>query len=122
MGTGSEQRVNRYDANGRTAYVSVKTTTGSAKYNLNYNSYDAAGNLLGYQLINYSGTAYTNTYSYGLLKRDAYKEGTVSGPSTYFSAATTTNGYDVNSNLVSVTDSGKRRPRERAPARRIRSL
>ncbi len=70
MGTGSEQRVNRYDANGRTAYVSVKTTTGSARYNLSYNSYDAAGKLLSYQLINYSGSACSNIDSDDSLEPD----------------------------------------------------
>jgi YD repeat-containing protein len=107
LGTGSELRINRYDANGRTAFMRVMTTAGAAKYNLSYNNYDAAGNLLGYSLQNFQGTAYTNTYSYGLLKRDAYKESTLSGTSSgAFVPATTTNGYDVNSNLVSIADSG----------------
>ena len=43
---------------------------------------------------------------YGLLKRDAYKEGTVSGTSSYFTPATTTNSYDANNNLYAVSDSG----------------
>lgn len=106
VGTGSERRTNSYDANGRTVAVRVMTSTGAAKYNLNYGNYDAAGNLLGYSLTNYQGTAYTNTYTYGLLKRDAYREATISGTSTYFTPGTTTNSYDAHSNLVAVTDSG----------------
>lgn len=81
VGTGAELRITRYDANGRTAHVRVMNTAATAKYNLSYSNYDAAGNLLGYTLSNYQGTAYTNTYTYGLLRRDAYKESTVSGTS-----------------------------------------
>lgn len=106
VGTGSELRINRYDANGRTAHVRVMTSAAGAKYNLNYSNYDAAGNLLGYTLTNYQGTAYTNTYTYGLLRRDAYKEATVSGTSSYFAPATTTNSYDANNNLYAVSESG----------------
>ena len=106
VGTGAELRITRYDANGRTAHVRVMNTAATAKYNLSYSNYDAAGNLLGYTLSNYQGTAYTNTYTYGLLRRDAYKESTVHGTSSYFSPATTTNSYDANNNLYAVTDSG----------------
>lgn len=107
-GTGAETRTNRYDANGRLAYAAVQKNTGAAKYNLDYsNSYDAAGNMLRYSLVNYEGSAYTNTYNYNLLRRDSYLEGSIVGSSTVLQGGTTTNLYDANNNLVGVRDSTK---------------
>ena len=112
-GTGNETRTNRYDANGRLLNASVTRASGSAKYNLNYTkadgtaNYDAAGNLLGYQLVNYDGSAYTNTYTYSHVRRDAYLEGVVSGTSNVLQGGSTTNLYDANNNLVGVRDATK---------------
>ncbi len=86
---------------------------GSTKQFLNYTkadgtaNYDAAGNLLGYQMANYEGTAYTNTYTYTHLRRDAYMESVVSGTSNLLQPGSTTSTYDVNNNLVAVTDATK---------------
>lgn len=86
----------------------MQKNTGAAKYNLDYgNSYDAAGNLLRYTLQNYDGSAYTNTYSYDLLRRDSYLEGGIGGTSTVLQAGNTTNLYDVNNNLIGVRDATK---------------
>lgn len=52
----------------------------------------------------HTGTQYTNYYSYAYLKHDSYKESVVSGSSTYFSPGSTTSTYDVNGNIVSVTE------------------
>jgi YD repeat-containing protein len=112
-GTGTDTRTNLYDANGRLLYARTQKHTGTAKNNLSYlksdgsANYDAAGNLLGYRLSNYEGTAYTNTYTYTHLRRDAYMESVVSGTSNLLQPGSTTSTYDVNNNLVAVTDSTK---------------
>lgn len=103
--SGSETRVNRFDANGRMLYQRVLKSDNSAKYDINYSSYDAAGNLQSYSLQNYEGTAYTNYYSYAQNRFDGYKEAAVNGTSTYFQPGTTTSYYDANGYLTAVTDS-----------------
>lgn len=83
----------------------VLKSDNSAKYDIDYYSYDAAGNLLGYTLQNFDGSAYTNWYSISQKRFEGYKEGSVSGTSNVYSPGTTTDYYDVNGNLVAVTDS-----------------
>ena len=58
-----------------------------------------------YCYINQTGTAYTNTYTTTLAKFEGYKESTVQGTSTLLQPGTTTDSYDVDGNLVAVTDS-----------------
>lgn len=103
--SGTETRINRFDANGRLLHQRVFNSDDSAKYEIDYSSYDAAGNLQSYTLQNYQGMAYTNTYSYSQARYEGYKEASVYGTSSYFSPGTTTSSYDVNGNLSAVTDS-----------------
>ncbi|WP_420997910.1 LysM peptidoglycan-binding domain-containing protein [Cupriavidus sp. 30B13] len=104
--TGLEAHVNQYDANGRLLHQRTLKSNGALKTDVNYNSYDAAGNVLQYALTDYDG-GYTNTYTYSLQLFDSYKEGTISGTSTKLNPGSTTSKYDVNGNLVSITDSTK---------------
>ena len=62
--------------------------------------------MLRYQIIQYQGTSYTNTYAYTYTYRkyDGYKEGVVAGTSTYYSPGSTTTTYDANGNAVNVTE------------------
>ena len=76
-----------------------------AKYDLDYNSFDAAGNLLRYTMTNHTGTAYTNTYTTAYTRMEGYKEKTISGSSTVLQGGTTTQAYDANGYLVGITDS-----------------
>lgn len=103
---GMELRANQYDANGRLLHQRTLKSNGALKSDVNYDSYDAAGNVLQYSMTDYDG-GYTNTYAYGLARFEGYKQGTISGWSTKMNPGTTTNGYDVNGNLISVSDSTK---------------
>ncbi|WP_454056445.1 LysM peptidoglycan-binding domain-containing protein [Cupriavidus sp. Marseille-Q8015] len=103
---GMELRVNQYDANGRLQHQRTLKSNGALKSDVNYDSYDAAGNVLQYSMTDYDG-GYTNTYRYAMQRFDGYKEGSVTGTSTKFDPGTTTSSYDVNGNLISVSDSTK---------------
>ena len=46
VGNGSETRINRFDANGRLLHQRVMKSDGEAKYDVDYTSYDDAGNVL----------------------------------------------------------------------------
>lgn len=103
---GGETHINRFDANGRMLYQRALNASNNAKYNISYESrYDAAGNLTGYTLQNFEGQAYTNNYSTTYKRMEGYKESTITGSSSLFTPGTTTNAYDVNGNLVAITDS-----------------
>lgn len=103
---GGETHINRFDANGRMLYQRALNASNNAKYNISYESrYDAAGNLTGYTLQNFEGQAYTNNYSTTYKRMEGYKESTITGSSSLFNPGTTTNAYDVNGNLVAITDS-----------------
>ena len=104
---GMETRRNRFDANGRLLHQTVLASDNTLKNEIDYNSYDAAGNLLSYKLSDLTSANYTNTYTYTLTKGEGYQEKTIAATSTVFQPGTTTNGYDVNGNLISVTDSTK---------------
>ncbi|MGC7412467.1 LysM peptidoglycan-binding domain-containing protein [Pandoraea pneumonica] len=106
-GNGSETRQSTYDQNGNLLHQKVTKSDGSPKYEVDYQQYDGAGNLVKYSMTNQDGDGYTNNYTYQTLAIDGYKEWTVSGTSTKFDPGTTTSAYDVNSNLISVTDSTK---------------
>src|SRR5450830_292592 len=109
-GNGTETRISRFDANGRMLYERVIKADGTAKYDVNYQAgsdtgYDAAGNVLGYSLINYDGSNYTNTYKNTQLRFESYKQQIQSGTSTLLQGGSTTQSYDVNGNLIGITDS-----------------
>ncbi|MDD5336393.1 MAG: hypothetical protein PHS32_21855 [Rhodoferax sp.] len=112
-GNGSETRIKRFDANGRLLQEHVLKSDGSAKYDLNYQAqngvggYDTAGNLLGYSLSNHDGSSYTNTYSNTLTRFEGYKQTSQVGTSTLLQGGSTTQSYDVNGNLIAVTDSAQ---------------
>ncbi|MDZ4253153.1 MAG: LysM domain-containing protein, partial [Sulfuritalea sp.] len=63
------------------------------------------GNVKTYQVGVYTGTAYTNYYSYSYARYDGYQESQVYGSSSYFQPGTTASSYDINGNLVSVSES-----------------
>ncbi|WP_235582317.1 LysM peptidoglycan-binding domain-containing protein [Rhizobacter sp. Root1221] len=100
---GLEARTNRYDTNGRLlrqfVYNSDRT---SVDTDIAYQGYDAAGNLLKYELT--KPNDYSNFYNYKHVRFDGYKESAIAGSSTKFLDGTTTNSYDVNGNLVKVAD------------------
>ncbi|RKP52534.1 LysM peptidoglycan-binding domain-containing protein [Trinickia fusca] len=101
---GVRTTINRFDANGRLLHQRVLKANGAADHETNYDSYDNVGNLLQYRFSNQDGSSYTNTYQTTLVKYEGYKEGTVHGTSTVLQPGTTTDSYDVNGNLVAVTD------------------
>ncbi len=128
-GNGFEQRFNRYDANGRIQHQTVRWSDGSTlKHDINYQSYDAAGNLLAYTLVGYQidrgYQSYGIDYTYNYLKRDGYQERTVGarvikqteaisrglvGSSGNWhdngrTDATTTSSYDRNGHLIKVSE------------------
>lgn len=53
----------------------------------------------------YDGSAYSNTYTYTHARYEGHREATLSGTSTALDPGRTTYQYDVNGNLVGVTDS-----------------
>lgn len=69
--------------------------------------YDAAGNVLGYTLTNHDGSSYTNTYVNTLSRFEGYKQTSQVGSSTVLQGGSTTQSYDVNGNLIAVTDSAQ---------------
>ncbi|MFJ4294217.1 hypothetical protein ACIP1U_31310 [Cupriavidus sp. NPDC089707] len=101
---GMELRANQYDANGRLVHQRTFKSDGALKSDVHYDSYDAAGNVLQYTHSDYAG-GYTNKYNYSLLRFEGYKQGTISGTSDKMNPGSTTSSYDVNGNLISVTDS-----------------
>jgi uncharacterized protein RhaS with RHS repeats len=52
---GMEIRVNRYDAGGKMIHQKVLSSDGTAKSDTDYTSFDAAGNVLGYNVSNHEG-------------------------------------------------------------------
>lgn len=105
-GDGSDTKISRFDADGRIVHQRVIAGYGSAKYDIDYTSYDQAGNVLAYNLTNHEDNNNVNYYSYSLQRFEGYKPGTtyVNGPST---SGSSTNSYDVNGNLVAISDSTK---------------
>lgn len=104
----NEQKRTMYDAAGRVSNVRVMqmTTTGFAnKYNNAYTGYDAAGNVTQYKTEMWDGSHYINTYNYTHARYEGYREATLSGTSTMLDPGLTTYKYDVNGNLIGVTDS-----------------
>lgn len=106
-GNGSETRQSTYDQNGRLLHQKVTKSDGASKYEVNYSQYDNAGNVISYSMANQDGDWYTNNYTYTMARFDGYKEARVDGSSDKFNPGSTTSSYDVNGNLISVTDSTK---------------
>ncbi|MES2534839.1 MAG: LysM domain-containing protein, partial [Pseudomonadota bacterium] len=69
-----------------------------------YTDFDQLGNVMAYQIEVLTGTPYTNKYRYEYARYDSYKEKVVHGSSSHFQPGDTTSDYDVNGNLVAVTD------------------
>jgi len=103
---GLETRINRYDQNGRLVHQRTLKSDNAAKTDIDYTAYDAAGNVLQYRMTDHEG-GYTNTYNYTFARYDGYKEDTISGTSTKLNPGSTKSDYDVNGNLIRVTDSTK---------------
>jgi YD repeat-containing protein len=96
-----------YDANGRLVQQNVSDTNGAAKYNASF-VYDNMGNETSHTLNVFGQTSYTNFYTTTYQKFDgAYKVSTMSATSTVLEPGSTTQTYDVDGNLVSVTDATK---------------
>ena len=107
---GAITRISRYDADGRLLTQHVTLPDGSFDYDITYqksdgsSGYDAAGNVLAYRVYDHNGI--TQTYDYASVKLEGYKEGTITGKrSDANSSGTTTDAYDANGFLISVTDS-----------------
>jgi len=82
-------------------------TTQTVTHTSTSSGYDASGNVTNYRITDSSGV--TETFSTTYAKFDGYKEATVTGfrSDNAGQSGTTTDGYDVNGFLTSVTDSTK---------------
>ena len=83
----------------------------SAKFETDYSSYDAAGNLLAYTLSNQDTSndqkAYTNTYTSSFARQEAYLETRIDGSSSLFTPGSTVKAYDANGHLTGINDTTK---------------
>jgi hypothetical protein len=107
---GGITRTSRYDANGELLVQEVTKPDGS-QYVVDYRksiflglgsdvpNYDAAGNLIGYQVINSGGA---QTYAIDTQPFDGYKEMSVTAWRDGQEGGTVTNEYDVNGFLTKV--------------------
>jgi YD repeat-containing protein len=112
LGVLTSEQTNTYNANGQLLLQTNTSYTGGTNYTVNYYSeasptdqkgtYDAYGRPLSYRVM-YGSV--TNTYRTDLVKFESDKESSIAGSSTYFSSGNTNLAYDVNGNLVKVTDS-----------------
>ena len=106
-GVVSERRTSSYNANGWLTEQNVYNSTNTKTQRTLFTGYDRVGNTTAYQVEVLTGTRYTNYYTTTYAKYDDYKESRVAGSSTYFQPGNTTTAYDVNGNLVSVSESFK---------------
>ncbi|HEX6363015.1 MAG TPA: LysM peptidoglycan-binding domain-containing protein, partial [Albitalea sp.] len=104
--SGVEQRINRYDAAGRLVHQKVLQSDGQAKVDIDYTELDGVGNVRAYTLQSHAG-GYINSYRIEQRRFEGYKEDRVEGTSTQFEPGSTQNRYDVNGNLVGVSDATK---------------
>lgn len=100
-------RINRYDAQGRLAHQRVAKANGQPDSDISYDSYDGAGNVRQYRVAVHGDDGYTNTYRIDQVRFEGYKEAAVRATSTKLEPGTTTDRYDVNGNLIALTDSSK---------------
>jgi len=95
----------RYDADGRVVaeklYGLDRTTLQQTLENYKY---DAAGNLMGYQLVSHQGSGFTNTYTNTYQRFASYKQASQAGTSTAFDSGETDYTFDAEGNLIGVTD------------------
>jgi YD repeat-containing protein len=91
---GMETRINRYDGNGRMLKQKVLNSDNSFKHEVDYQSYDKAGNVLRYAV---SGAG---TYRSTLTRFDGYKE----ARSDMVGGGSTLQAYDANGYLTDLTD------------------
>ncbi|MDB5874632.1 MAG: LysM peptidoglycan-binding protein [Ramlibacter sp.] len=107
QGNGSEIKTFSYDANGRLANQRVYDSLGTAQYDLNYTSWDGAGNLSAYTLDELTGSYASTSYSYDYQLGDSYKEGTVRAQRAGTADNLTTSSYDGNGFLTGVQDTNQ---------------
>lgn len=113
---GKETRLNRYDANGRLLHQRVfksglgkmldviwDPTITSPDHPFRADGYDAAGNVLGYVVMNYEA-AVTNEFTHEIARFDGYQTSVTRGVSTSKLPGSTTQHYDANGFLVRIDD------------------
>lgn len=111
---GKDIRLSRYDANGRVVYQMVRRADGRRTTDISWDStvkiggqtpagYDDAGNQLGYVVENIEG-GYVNEYRNVLARYDGYQVQEIKGTSTRMLSGSTFQQFDVNGQLVGVTD------------------
>ncbi|MDB5838576.1 MAG: rane protein of unknown function, partial [Herminiimonas sp.] len=107
IGNGSEIRTNRFDADGRLLHQRVTKSDGEAKYDIDYGTYDAAGNLRTYTMQTHGEKGFTGSYDYSHSRFEGYREGAITGSRSDNPgvAGVTVNSYDVNGNLIAISDS-----------------
>jgi YD repeat-containing protein len=104
LGLSGQVQFNEYDAAGRLLFQRNYNANWQEQDNVSYTNYDAVGNVLRYQVNSVQGTAYTNTYTNTLVRYSGYEVATQSGTSTLLQPGQTNYQYDVNGNLIAVTD------------------
>jgi hypothetical protein len=98
---GMQNTINRFDAEGHVLQQRVLNPDGSLKVNVT-NTYDAAGNLSHYV----AGNPDTSSdYTYTTARYEGYKEFKVTGAVSGGPTGSTTDHYDLNGNLIGLTDS-----------------
>ena len=100
-------RVNEYDSQGRLAVQHVYDRDRNLTQDIGYDRYDAAGNLLQYTLHQHRDDSFRNTYGYTLARFEGYKERAVHATSTLFEPGQSRDYYDVNGELIALTDDTK---------------
>jgi YD repeat-containing protein len=116
---GKETRINRYDANGRLMHQTVLKSDNTLKLNISWDpnepttvlgktyypdGYDAAGNVRGYTVTNHEA-GIINEYSTSFTRFEGYQGTVTQGVSSKQLPGSTTQNYDANGFLVSITDS-----------------
>ncbi|WP_048438362.1 LysM peptidoglycan-binding domain-containing protein [Caenimonas sp. SL110] len=102
-GNGSRRRETCYNADGQQVVQVVKHNGGGIDYRQISDTFDGAGNLTAYRVLNSA----TNNYGVVMRALDGYREASVSGTSTAFEPGTSTSNYDANGHLRSVTQPGQ---------------
>ncbi|MES2635529.1 MAG: LysM peptidoglycan-binding domain-containing protein [Pseudomonadota bacterium] len=102
-GNGSRRRETYYNADGQQVVQVVKHNGGGVDYRQISDTFDGAGNLTAYRVLNSA----TNNYGVVMRALDGYREASVSGTSTAFEPGTSTSNYDANGHLRSVTQPGQ---------------
>lgn len=114
---GLERRIYRYDANGRLQHQKVQNGDGSARSDVSWDpnaqfggptmiadGYDAVGNAKGYIAMDAKSGA-VSEFSTTFRRFEGHQASVTTGRSTALDPGSSTQGYDKNGFLVSVTDS-----------------